>query len=346
MQIKLYEAKDMQEALKQVKEELGPEAIILSTKTVKKPFHRLGFPNSSWVEVVAAIDRQVSPSPGLPPPSSPFSISPKRTEKDQELSGESGFLQRMLSTGLYPEFVYGVAEEIQALGKELSGEKLTEAYRGLLHWKLMEKVEVSRPSFLGAKIWSFIGPTGVGKTTTMVKLAAQMSVKVTPKITLITLDTYRIGAVEQLKSYAQILRLPLEIALHPEELKQIIERNRDQDLLLIDTAGRSPNHEEHLGELKDFLSVHPNIENHLILSATTKDDDLEHIVQRFRLLPITSYVFTKIDETQQYVPLFNQLLRYQRPLSFLTKGQRVPEDIEAATKIKVANLVLNTIPWN
>jgi flagellar biosynthesis protein FlhF len=119
-----------------------------------------------------------------------------------------------------------------------------------------------------------------------------------------------------------------------------------QDLLLIDTAGRSPNHQGHLEELRDFLTVHPSIENHLILSATTKDRDLDQIVQRFSLLPLKSYLFTKIDETEEYAPILNQILRYKKPLSYLTNGQRVPEDIELATKAKVANLVLQQIQWN
>jgi flagellar biosynthesis protein FlhF len=179
-----------------------------------------------------------------------------------------------------------------------------------------------------------------------VKLAALFSAKMSKKVTLITIDTYRIGAVEQLKTYAQILRVPFEIALHREELKQIIGKNIHQDLLLIDTAGRSPNSVSQLEELKDFLTVDPQIENHLLLSATTKDKDLDLIVQRFRLLPIKSYIFTKIDETEEYAPILNQLVRFRRPLSYLTSGQRVPEDIELATKGRVANLVLNQIQWN
>jgi flagellar biosynthesis protein FlhF len=264
---------------------------------------------------------------------------PKATEGDL-------FVQKILSAGLFPEFVQRLAEEIRVLGKDPSTKNLTEVYRGLLNWRLMESVEVTEAPFKGPRVWSFIGPTGIGKTTTMVKLAAYYRLKATERIILITTDTYRIGAVEQLNQYAKILRLPLKIAYHPEELGQIIEKNRNQDLILIDTAGRSPQLIKPIEELRDFLCVHPKIENHLILSATTKDHDLEWIVERFRLLPISSYIFTKIDETTQYVPLFNQLVRYKRPLSYLTKGQSVPEDIEQATKPKVANMVLSAITWN
>jgi len=343
MQIKRFEARNIQEALKQVKEDMGPEALILSTKKVKKSSFPCEFPRRSWIAVVAAIDRRTDPKPGLVQPPSPPSTTQAMKEKKSE---EEAIIQRILSTGLCPEFVYGLVEQVSTLRKELPGRTLSETYRNSLRWKLMEKIEVTGPSSEGPKIWSFIGPTGVGKTTTMVKLAAHFGLKLAKKITLITLDTYRIGAVEQLKSYAQILDVPLEIALDSEELKKIIERNRDQDILLIDTAGRSPNQRNQIEALKALLAVHPRIENHLLLSATTKEKDLEKVVDRFSLLPIASYIFSKVDETDEYAPMLNQLMRGRRPLSYLTCGQRLPEDIELATKVKVADLVLNQIQWN
>lgn len=346
MQIKQYVARNIQEALKKVKEEMGPEAIILSTKKMKPTGSGSNVYSPPMVEVVAAIDQ---PSPassgfnGWTPLAWPAAAERGREPGESE---EEGFIRRILSAGLSPDFVRGLSEEIRTLRRELSAKHSIEAYRGLLSWRLMESMEVSEFSFKGPRIWSFIGPTGVGKTTTLVKLAAHFRLRGTDRITLITTDTYRIGAVEQLKQYAHILRLPLEVAYQPEELKQIIERHQGQDLLLIDTAGRSPRHAKSMEELRDFLAVHPKIENHLLLSAGTKDNDLAWIVERFRLLPISSYIFTKTDETTQYVPLFNQLMRFKRPLSYLTNGQSVPEDIEAATKPKVAHMVLSAIAWN
>jgi flagellar biosynthesis protein FlhF len=210
----------------------------------------------------------------------------------------------------------------------------------------MDSVEVTGPEAEGAKVWSFIGPTGVGKTTTLAKLAAHFSLRLAQRITLVTIDTYRIGAVDQLKTYARILGLPLEIASGREEFQEILWSNRDRDLVLVDTAGRNPHSQEQLEELKGILTADPRVENHLVLSATTKDFDLARTVERFSLLPIRSYIFTKLDETDEYSSLFNQLLRFKRPLSYLTSGQKVPEDIELATKGRVASLVLNRIPWN
>ena len=187
---------------------------------------------------------------------------------------------------------------------------------------------------------------GVDIDQQMANLAAHFSLRQAQKITLVTIDTYRIGAVDQLKTYARILGLPLEIATGREEFQEILWSNRDRDWVLVDTAGRNPYSQEQLEELKGILSADPRVQNHLVLSATTKDLDLAQVVERFSLLPIRSYIFTKLDETDEYTSLFNQLLRFKRPLSYLTSGQKVPEDIELASKGKVASLVLNRIPWN
>ena len=345
MQIKRFEAKDVQEALRQVKEALGEEAIILSTRKIKKPSSPTGAYDGSRVEVIAATDQPAKPPAFFPVH---FAAADRRKETSQSGEGlrEDPFTQKILSMGLAPEFVNNLLQGIRGLQKKEGYAKFPDSYRDWLRNQLMGAVDVSAPYLQGAKIWAFIGPTGVGKTTTLAKLAAHFHLRMSKRITLITIDTYRIGAIEQLKTYGRILGLPLEVAVSPEELKEIIGKNRDQDLLLIDTAGRNPHDPAVLEELKDYLTVAPAIENHLVLSATMKDRDLAQMVYRFSTLPIQSYVITKIDETEEYVPIFNQLLRYKRPLSYLTNGQRVPEDIELATKGRVANLILNQIQWN
>jgi flagellar biosynthesis protein FlhF len=343
MQIRRFEGRDIQEALRQVKEVLGPEAIILSTKTI--PPLRSG-QNRPIVEVVAAVDRPAtSTGPSSPPLFSPWQW-PEASAKSGSLPPEEHvLLQRILSTGLIPEFVKRLQEETREVPKTPT-EGLAAVYQRLLRSRLMESIEVTGPHAETSKIWAFIGPTGVGKTTTLVKLAAHFQIRMKKKISLLTIDTFRIGAQDQLQTYARILGVPMEVAHSPEELGQAIQRNWERDLLLIDTAGRNPGDAAMMEELKAFLTIHPAIENHLVLSATTKDGDLARVVQRFSLLPIASYIITKLDETEEYGPIFNQLLRYRRPLSYLTNGQRVPEDIELATKVRVANLVLNQIQWN
>jgi flagellar biosynthesis protein FlhF len=345
MQIKRFEAKDVQGALRQVKEALGEEAIILSTRKIKKPSASPGAFDGARVEVIAATDQPANPPTFFPVQ---FAATDRRKErpKSEEGFSEDPFTQRILSIGLVPEFVNNLLRGVRGLQKKQGYVRFPDSYRDWLRTQLMEAVEVSAPYLQGAKIWAFIGPTGVGKTTTLAKLAAHFHLRMTKRITLITIDTYRIGAIEQLKTYARILGLPLEVAASGGELKEIIGKNRDQDLLLIDTAGRNPHDPAVMEELKEYLTVHPAIENHLVLSATMKDRDLAQMVYRFSALPIKSYIITKIDETEEFVPIFNQLWRYKKPLSYLTNGQRVPEDIELATKGRIANLILNQIPWS
>jgi len=346
MQIKRFEAPDMQEALRRVKEALGPEAIILSTKALKKPNGRTRPFSQMGVEVVAAIDRPPADAARPARKVAPLWLPPAAKKKDSFSPSEDPVFERMLSAGLAPDFVHRLGEELKTWLKESRTERNSETYRNYLQWKFMDAVEVTGVDLGIGKVWSFIGPTGVGKTTTLAKLAAHFNLQLKKKVTLVTVDTYRIGAIDQLSTYSRVLRLPLEIASGREELGEILQRNRQQDLVLIDTAGRNPYQVEQLEELKDILSVDRRMENHLVLSATTKDYDLAQIAERFSLLSIRSYIFTKIDETEEFSSLFNQLLRFRRPLSYLTNGQRVPEDIELATKGRVAHLVLNRIQWN
>jgi flagellar biosynthesis protein FlhF len=344
MQIKRFEAKDIQEALRQVKETLGPEAIILSTQKIAGRAPIYGAGGGARVEVVAAIDPPEAPAPAaaIPPPPGG---SPAEMTRAAGTAGEA-CLQAILSSSLSPEFLRGLAGDFRNLRKEKQAWMNGEAFQGVLRWKVMEAVEILKSEPQGKKIWAFVGPTGVGKTTTLAKVAAHFRLRFNKRIALVTLDTYRIGGIEQLQTYARILRLPFETAGDAETLKEVIGRHQDCDLLLLDTAGRSPRRREQLEEMKGVLSADPRVENHLVLSATTKDADLAAIVEQFSVLPIRSYVFTKIDETEEYTSLFNQLLRYKRPLSYLTNGQKVPEDIEPASKSRIASLVLNSLKWN
>jgi flagellar biosynthesis protein FlhF len=346
MQIKRFEAKDIQEALRQVKETLGPEAIILSTQKIAKGAPLYGKGGGAKVEVVAAIDPPGGAAAASENLSPPAPGGPPAETKGSLGTGGDACLQAILSSSLSPEFLRGLAGDFRNLRKEKQAWMNGEAFQGVLRWKVMEAVEILQSEPQGKKIWAFVGPTGVGKTTTLAKVAAHFRLRFNKRIALITLDTYRIGGIEQLKTYARILRLPFEIAGDAETLKEVIGRHQDCDLLLLDTAGRNPHRRDQLEEMKGVLSADPRVENHLVLSATTKDADLAAIVQQFAVLPIRSYVFTKIDETEEYTSLFNQLLRYKRPLSYLTNGQKVPEDIEPASKSRIASLVLNSLKWN
>ncbi len=344
MQIKRFEAQDMEQALCRLKEAQGPEAIILSTKALKKNNGRTQAFSQMSAEV-AAIDHPAANAATPAKKVAPLWLPPA-AKKESFSPSEDPFFERICSAGLAPDFVHRLEEELKIWLKESRAEGNSETYRNYLQWKFMDAVEVTGVDLGVGKVWSFIGPTEVGKTTTLAKLAAHFNLQLKKKVTLVTVDTYRLGALDQLNTYSRILRLPLEIASGREELGEILQRNRQQDLVLIDTAGRNPHQLQQLEELKDILSVDRRMENHLVLSATTKDYHMAQIAERFSLLPIRSYLFTKIDETEEFTSLFNQLLCLKRPLSYLTNGQRVPEDIELAIKGRIAHLVLNRIQWN
>ena len=191
------------------------------------------------------------------------------------------------------------------------------------------------------KIVALIGTTGVGKTTTIAKIAAKFVLeKGVREIALIAADNYRIAAVEQLKTYSDILGLPLEVVFTTADLKTKLRQHRDKKLILIDTAGRSQNNAEQMGELKDFLASEPSIEKHLVLSATTKERDAETIFERFAACRPDRILLTKTDETKSLGFLVNLLFDRRLALSYLTTGQTVPDDIEPALPEALARLML------
>ena len=192
----------------------------------------------------------------------------------------------------------------------------------------------------GVRIVALIGATGVGKTTTLAKIAARFVLEKNIRAALITADTYRISAVEQLKTYSDIIGLPLEIVYSPDELKVAIHKHRDKDLILIDTAGRSQHNEYQMKELQEFLAVNSHIECHLVMSATTKNRDAAEILEKFSACEPDRVIFTKTDETSSVGLILNLLAKRDIALSFLTNGQSVPDDIIPATPQKLAELLL------
>ncbi len=194
------------------------------------------------------------------------------------------------------------------------------------------------------RIIALVGPTGVGKTTTTAKLAAHYAMHKGASVALVTIDNFRVGAVEQLKTYSRIMDIPIDVANTPDELKGCVETHRDKDLILIDTAGRSPKDQEKLEELRSFLNSAQGVEIHLCLSATTKDKELDDIVSRFSGLAVTRVLFTKLDESETLGCIVNTHVRHKLPLSYFTNGQMVPEDIVVASPRRLANLILREKP--
>lgn len=190
------------------------------------------------------------------------------------------------------------------------------------------------------KVVALVGPTGVGKTTTLAKLAANFRLRDGAKIGLVTVDTYRIAAVEQLRTYAEIIDLPMKVVTTPAEMRQAMDELQGMDLVLIDTAGRSPKDEPQIRELKAFLDEAHADEIHLVLSLASSLKTLETVAANFQSIGLTSLVLTKLDESLGAGSLLNVARRLKTPVSYLTTGQDVPDDIEPAQKTRMARLIL------
>ena len=391
MQIKRFEAVDMQEALRLVKGELGPDAVILSTKQIKKDNGVFGMFSRQVVEVVAARDytdkqqekepiagrhagyfetddflkeefRKIRDDIRAAPGELPGALKDMKAELGllkgyiQELLREGEqeqlkslhdniamFFRRLVSEGMDRHIAYRL---VQILNNKLTEEQKNDMDEiNRYGMELIQKqVRTTGPlcnQQKGRKIAVFIGPTGVGKTTTIAKIAAKYTLIDKKKAALITFDTYRVGAVEQLKIYAKIIGIPVDIVLSPSELIGAIERKKNAELILIDTAGRSHKDRAYINELMELMSQKAEIDCHLVLSATSSNTVLADIIGRFKDIQVNSLLFTKLDEAGKFGAVFSAMINAQRPLSYFTTGQRVPEDIELATSERLSRLILN-----
>lgn len=194
------------------------------------------------------------------------------------------------------------------------------------------------PIAAGRQVIAFVGPTGVGKTTTLAKLAAVFALEQRVKVAMVTADTFRIGAVEQLRTYARIMGIPLEVALSPDEVTAAVEKHADKDVVLVDTVGRSQRSEEHLAELKAFVDAAKPTDTHLVVAASLSKRAQDEVVERFAALSPTKLVITKIDETPELGCLVNLPLRTGLAVSCLTNGQNVPQDLDPADAGYMARL--------
>ncbi|MCL4202644.1 MAG: flagellar biosynthesis protein FlhF [Pirellulaceae bacterium] len=206
-----------------------------------------------------------------------------------------------------------------------------------------QEIQVSGPIRIAPSrphVVALIGPTGVGKTTTIAKLAADFRLRKQCRVGLINVDTYRIAAVEQLRTYAEIIDLPMEVVSTPREMRLAVDRLSGLDLVLIDTAGRSPRDGVRIQELKSLLGEARADEVHLVLSAAAGTASLIHATQRFRHVGVTSLLLTKLDEAAGPGGLLSLLRDSQLPLSYLTDGQNVPDDIRVGDRHALARMML------
>jgi flagellar biosynthesis protein FlhF len=391
MRIKTFYARSMQAALGQIKQELGPDALILSSREFP-PSGSTGA--ASGFEVVAAVDEE-----GFGQPESRANDAPRRARIQTSGRRDSGLLRQEDTYSFRgPAVTIESNESSAALASEdLSGdgirEKLTsvsarasrleegpmrECRRLLLSKEISESLtshllevacsslhpgdrlslpalqravaaaacgRVSRsgsPEGLpGKRVVVFVGPTGVGKTTSIAKLAARLALRHRKKVVLLSLDGYRIGAVEQLKTYAGLMGMPFRFVRDVPSLAHTIGECSQRDHILVDTTGYGPRNAGPLLELGRFLATFGDAECHLVMSATTKPRDIPEITSRFECCNPDHLLFSKLDETTTLGPILDELVRTAKPMRYYTDGQRVPEDFHTAPPERIVNLVLN-----
>ncbi|OGP21313.1 MAG: flagellar biosynthesis protein FlhF [Deltaproteobacteria bacterium GWA2_55_10] len=366
MRIKRFTGPSVKDAMKDIKAEFGANALILSTKKVGVGVH----------EVVAAVDYDLSAPVDLSLSTAPRALaSPAQRaaadagtlrlpEELSELRRELRELKELKNlcmnmvtsadgplsdvfTRLEENLVsHGIDRRLakKILMNTLSGvtrEKATDVVflKNCIKKKVYDKIAVSDP--LASKgVVAFVGSSGVGKTTTIAKLAALNALRKKKRTALITTDTYRIGAVEQLKIYGRLMGVPVEVAKDTNELRGFIKAHNDKDLVLIDTAGRNQNDIRGMNELKAFADAVPGIKFNLVLNSQSRDEALYSSVKGFSALPLDSLSFTRLDEGSSHGPILNAMVLAKKPIAYLSTGSRVPEDIEAASRERLMQYIM------
>ena len=380
-------------ALAQVKRELGPDAVIVRTRSFKQGgllglcarnvVEITAYPPGQSTSTVPAADRRarrvrraydsradltVAAGPGgqRTEPQTPV-IPPEFTEQIgslQQIVEKLVKEQRQLHAPQMPEQLFDlyldliqreVAEElarelIQRVESQMTGDQIQSA--DLIRRNLVDvmdgMVNTAGPICDNlsdrARTVALIGPTGVGKTTTIAKLAANFKLRQGKKVGLITIDTYRIGAVDQLRTYAQIIDVPLEVVVTPTDLTQAVKLMSDMDIVLIDTAGRSQTDQLKIRELQTFLDAARPDEIHLVLSSTAHHSHMLSAAQEFSKLGVDRLILTKLDEAISFGVILSVLRSLNASLSYVTTGQDVPDDIEVGSGRQLARKLLGIEP--
>ncbi|MPQ32517.1 flagellar biosynthesis protein FlhF [Clostridium estertheticum] len=230
------------------------------------------------------------------------------------------------------------SENIENIMLEIRNNKTEKPDLEKLKLILKEMIHITKPKLQGRIV--LVGPTGVGKTTTIAKLAGKLALAEGKKVGLITVDTYRIGAVEQLKAYADIMNLPFKVVYNMNDMDKAIESMSECEVVLIDTTGRSSKNKMQIAELRTFVEKADTKDIHLVLSSTTKNRDMKYIIEGYRILNYSSIIVTKLDETSTYGSILNILETAKIPLSFVSIGQNVPDDIKELSADSIVSLIL------
>ena len=349
MQVKKYRARTIKEASAKVKKVLGPDAMILSTQKISKT----GEDDVFEITALTGAKNISDESPNMLGEVKQELMSIKEmlcllnnsgvfVEKLITYPGALDLYTKMIKNGVNDHYVRIFFERTGAF----NGHPVNDIKRvkELALKEIMKTIDVKDPFDIKENnqiIAAFIGTTGVGKTTTIAKLAARLMLERGKKVGLISLDAYRIGAMEQLKTYANILGVPCFQAFQKKDLIFALRRMEGKDVVLIDTAGQSQYDRSRLDELRRLIPGDLNISTHLLLTIATAESEMNKAADNFKCLNYQSYIFTKKDETQKCGTILNQIMKQSLPVSYITTGQNVPEDIEHAVREKLLKLIVS-----
>ena len=365
MRVKKFVGDNVHDAMRQVKQEMGSNAVILHTRAIK-PNGLLRFFQKEQIEITAAVEnvtaeeaiRQMPPGAELNKVSNQIyqvqqmvAEMKSEWESSQLLNGIPKNLQKLYHLLISRQIDAQLAKKIvteMANNKEKFNVEDINACEEVLVGRIEHLIGRVSPIKLTnnkTKIVALIGPTGVGKTTTIAKLAAHFSIIQKKQVAMITADTYRIAAVEQLKIYGDIMGIPVQVVFTQQEMHHSILKFQDKDIVLIDTAGRSHRNQLHMSELKNLLIKDDmTIENILVLSSIVKNEDLYEIVDTYTSdIDYDKIIFTKLDETKSASAIVNIANKTQKTLSYITTGQNVPDDIELINPNRIANSIVRGI---
>lgn len=378
MVIKKYLVKDMNEALTRIRYEMGKDAIIISQRKVRKPGFS-GYFKPKMVEVTAALENnkidknsKYKKNDDIDINESINSIKKLMKDKTKELNKSSDnqkeeitinpasiddnikdevkeikdLLNKVIKNTVKEKEEDEVVSYLRDIDVEeaLLEDLLRKEYDSLDKFKedfkelIKEDVKISTEGLYGKVV--LVGPTGVGKTTTIAKLAGRLALIDKKKVGLITIDTYRIGAVDQLRTYAEIMNIPFKVVITLKEMESAVDDLKDCDIILIDTTGRSSKNTMQISELRAFTQkIVPDC-TMLVISGTTKNRDIDTILNGYSELNYEKLIITKLDETSTYGSIYNISKKSSKPIAYITTGQNVPDDIKSPSFEEIEKLIL------
>jgi flagellar biosynthesis protein FlhF len=376
MKVKKYMAPSMNEAMKKVRAELGEDAVILNSK-VSYTGGFIGLFKKKMIQVIAAIDPEVenekleisraktkqASTPVIQP-----ALEREQHDSNRLVETELKELKQMISSMNSRDHFEKFSDDVKEVLLHLKNQDVSDATLFQLGDAMEESIKSESVQTVNKDEWAHkevkrffyqylkestfggisykrkyinvIGPTGVGKTTTLAKMAAEAVIEKRMKIAFITTDTYRIAAIEQLKTYAGLLNVPVEVVYKMEDFKKAIEKFVDYDHVFIDTAGRNFRERKYVEDLQKIIDFDHQMETYLVLSLTSKERDMREIITQFSPIDIDRFIFTKSDETSSYGSMINMMSEAKIGAAYVTNGQDVPEDITEVKEDEIVSMLM------